>query len=271
MRRQWIPGQGGDANQKQNKMKALLTTLLLIIISLTSLNGLAQKRAKFKLKEVYKSNDLIITQIAENSFRHISFKQTNDFGYVPCNGLIVRNSNEAIVFDTPTNYKSSEALIKWIKDTLHCKINAIIPTHFHDDCLGGLKAFHENDIPSYAYFKTIELAKENNFVVPKNSFRDSLILKVGDENIIAKFFGEGHTKDNVVGYFPSENALFGGCLIKELDASKGYLGDANVKDWSNTVEKVKKAYPNVKIVVPGHGEYGNNTLLDYTIKLFKTQ
>jgi metallo-beta-lactamase class B len=252
-------------------MKVIIKKLLMIVISISILNCSSQKRDVFKPKEVYKSKDLIITQITENSFQHISFKQTNDFGYVPCNGLIVRNSNETIVFDTPTNDKSAEALIKWIKETLHCKINAIIPTHFHDDCLGGLKAFHENGIPSYAYFKTIELAKENNFVAPKNSFRDTLILKVGDENIIAQFFGEGHTKDNIVGYFPSENIMFGGCLIKELDAGKGYLGDANVADWSSTVEKVKKAYPNVKIVIPGHGEYGNIKLLDYTIKLFKTQ
>ena len=252
-------------------MKLIINTLLIIAISITILNCSSQKRDAFKPKEVYKSDNLIITQIAENSFQHISFKQTNDFGNVPCNGLIVKNWNEAIVFDTPTNDKSSEKLIKWIRETLNCKVNAIIPTHFHDDCLGGLKAFHENDIPSYAYFKTIELAKENNYVVPKNSFKDSLILKVGDENIIAKFFGEGHTKDNIVGYFPSENIMFGGCLIKELDASKGYLGDANLADWSNTVENVKKSYPNVKIIVPGHGEYGNIKLLDYTINLFKTQ
>ena len=252
-------------------MKLIKNTLLIIAISITILNCSSQKRDAFKPKEVYKSDDLTINQIAENSFQHISFKQTNDFGNVPCNGLIVKNWNEAIVFDTPTNDKSSEKLIKWIRETLNCKVNAIIPTHFHDDCLGGLKAFHENDIPSYAYFKTIELAKENNYVVPKNSFKDSLILKVGDENIIAKFFGEGHTKDNIVGYFPSENIMFGGCLIKELDASKGYLGDANLKDWSNTVENVKRSYPNVKIIVPGHGEYGNIKLLDYTINLFKTQ
>jgi metallo-beta-lactamase class B len=252
-------------------MKAIISTLLLIAISITNLNCSFQKRYAFKPKEVYKSEYLIITQISENSFEHTSFKQTNDFGNVPCNGLIVTNHNEAIVFDTPTNDKSSEELIKWLKETLHYKINAIIPTHFHDDSLGGLKAFHENSIPSYAYIKTIELAKENNYVVPQNSFRDSLNLKVGTENIVAKFFGEGHTKDNVVGYFPSENVMFGGCLMKELDASKGYLGDANVADWSGTVERVKKEYPNVKIVVPGHGEYGDKKLLDYTINLFKTQ
>lgn len=94
---------------------------------------------------------------------------------------------------------------------------------------------------------------------------------MGDKETITKFFGEGHTKDNVVGYFPSENILFGGCLLKELKASKGYLGDANISAWSNTVEKVKREYPDVKIIVPGHGKYGNHELLDYTIKLFKTQ
>ena len=252
-------------------MKFIIKTLLLFVISLTIINCSSQKVEAFIPKEIYKSNDLIVTQIAENSFLHTSFLQTNDFGNVPCNGLIVRNSNKAIIFDTPTNDKSAEELINWIKETLKCKIIAIIPTHFHDDCLGGLKAFHKNEIPSYAYFKTIELAKENNFIIPKNSFRDSLILKVGDENIIIKFFGEGHTIDNIVGYFPSENVMFGGCLIKEIDASKGYLGDANVADWSGTVEKVKKEYPDVKIVIPGHGEYGSIKLLDYTINLFKAQ
>lgn len=251
------------------KTKTILKTLLIIVLSAIQLNSFAQKRAKFKPQKVYETKSLVVTQIAKNSFVHVSYLQTNDFGNVPCNGLIVRNNNEAIIFDTPTNDKSSEELIKWIKETLHCKINAIIPTHFHDDCLGGLKAFHENNIPSYANFKTIQLAKEDSTVVPQNGFSDSLSLKVGNENITAKFFGEGHTKDNVVGYFPSENVIFGGCLIKEINASKGYLGDANVADWSNTVLKVKNAYPNVKTIIPGHGSFGDSKLLDYTIKLFK--
>lgn len=63
--------------------------------------------------------------------------------------------------------------------------------------------------------------------------------------------------------------MFGGCLIKEINASKGYLGDANVQAWAATVKKVKKAYPNVKTVIPGHGEIGGKELLDYTITLFK--
>jgi len=212
-------------------MKIIINTILVLVITVTIASCNSKKRETFKPKLVYKSKELIVTQIAENSFIHTSFIQTNDFGNVPCNGLIVKNNSEVIIFDTPTNDKNSLELIKWIKETLACKINAIVPTHFHDDCLGGLKTFQKNNIPSYAHFKTIELAKKNNYVSPKNSFKDSLILKVGNENCIAKHFGEGHTKDNIIGYFASDNIIFGGCLSQSFINS--FVTSVNLFDILN--------------------------------------
>ena len=197
--------------------------------------------------------------------------RSKNYGKVPCNGLVIGNKKEAIIFDTPIDNNSSEELIKWIDQTLHSKITAIIPTHFHDDCLGGLKIFHKYQIPSYSYYKTIKFAKEKNYEVPKNGFKDTLVFKIGDKEVIVKYFGEGHTKDNIVGYYPYKNILFGGCLVKGINAKKGYLGDANLSEWSNTVEKVSLEYPNVKIIVPGHGKYGGKELLDYTINLFQNE
>ena len=252
-------------------MKARLTILLTILISVSLITCKNSKEEEFKPKLVYESAILQVTQITENCFIHTSFLQTNDFGNVPCNGLIVSDSKEVIIFDTPVNDKSADELIKWINETLHYKIKGIIPTHFHDDCLGGLNAFHTSAIPSYANAKTIELAAAKNYTIPQNSFTDSVVLNIGNEKAIVKFFGEGHTKDNVVGYFPSDHILFGGCLIKEVDASKGFLGDATIAAWSGTVEKIKAAYPDLKLIVPGHGAYGNTALLDYTIQLFKNQ
>ena len=223
----------------------------------------------FKPVERYHTPDLIVTQISENAFVHVSQLKTNDFGKVDCNGLIVRNSNEAIVFDTPTNNKSAEELIDFVEQKLHSKIKAVIPTHFHADCLGGLESFHLHKIPSYSNNKTIELGTINKVTLPQNGFNDSLQLKVGNAVVLVQFLGEGHTKDNVVGYFPSEAILFGGCLIKEKQATKGYVGDANIAQWSATVEKVKQHFPQVKKVIPGHGQIGGIDLLDYTIALFR--
>lgn len=217
------------------------------------------------------AQQVLLKQLSENTFVHTSYLQTDDFGHVPCNGLVVRNGQQALIFDTPTDDQSAKELIRLVQDSLLCKIMTVVPTHFHSDCLGGLKAFHEAGIPSIANELTLELAKNSGVEIPKNGFRDSLILEIGRGKVVIKFLGQGHTRDNVVGYFPSEDVLFGGCLVKELDASKGYLGDANVDEWSATVEKVKKEFPRVKRVVPGHGEAGDASLLDYTQKLFTKQ
>ena len=245
---------------------------LLIIIGLVLLGCHTNKKSIFsEPKVVLETVDLVITQVSENTFIHTSFLDLKDHGKYPCNGMIVRHNNETIIFDTTVNDRTSEELIDWVKDTLNCKINAVIPTHFHEDNLGGLNAFDSHEIPSYALDKTIYLAKKNKVTAPKNAFENELELKVGNEKVMAKFFGEGHTVDNVVGYFPSEKILFGGCLVKALDAGQGNLADANVSAWSESVEKVKEAYPKVRIVIPGHGEFGDKELLDYTINLFKTE
>lgn len=220
---------------------------------------------------VYRSEQLIITRLSTHCYVHTSYLYTNSFGKVPCNGMVVLNKKEAVVFDTPANDTSTTELINWLQKETKSKIKAIIPTHFHEDCLGGLKVFHQQQVPSYANNLTIALAKVQQYPLPANGFTNELVLTVGGDKIYTRFFGEGHTKDNVVAYFPTDQVLFGGCLIKEHNASKGYLGDANEKEWSSTVEKIRKSYPAIQKVIPGHGEPGNQSLLEYTIRLFKKQ
>ncbi len=236
--------------------------------NLVSTENPAQQHAVLP-KIIHQSDDFTITQLSENTFEHQSFLQTQSFGKVSCNGMIVRDNREAVIFDTTSDSLTSAALIKWVQQQLQCKITAVVPTHFHTDNVGGLKAFEQAGIPSYANFKTIQFAKERKENVPQNGFNKVLDIKVGNKKVIAKFFGEGHTKDNIVAYFPDEKILFGGCLIKELNATKGNVADANENAWSKTVENIKKAYPDVRWVIPGHGKYGDKKLLDYTIELFE--
>ncbi|WP_400194129.1 subclass B1 metallo-beta-lactamase [Hymenobacter sp. B81] len=218
---------------------------------------------------VYQSADLTITQVAPNTFVHTSFLSTQSFGKVSCNGMVVRSGAETVVFDTPTGDAESRELIAWITQQLHCQVKAVVATHFHEDCVGGLPAFHQRNIPSYAHRKTIKYAQARKFNVPRHGFAPRLTLPVGSAQVQATFFGEGHTKDNVVGYFPADAVLFGGCLVKELGAGKGNLADANEPAWSATVTRVRQAYPTVRVVVPGHGAVGGSDLLDYTIRLFQ--
>lgn len=263
----YLPG-NFPYNCKNNTMKALLITLLSIGLLFS---GCSSARKLKEEKAIYQSETLSVLRIAPDVYQHITYLQTNDFGKVPCNGMIVVSGKEAIVFDTPADSVASIELINWVERELRSRIVAVIPTHFHGDCLGGLKEFHDKGIASYANNLTIALAKENKMPVPQHGFDNAIELKVGATKVSARFFGEGHTRDNVVGYFADQNIMFGGCLIKEVGAGKGFLGDANVHDWSATVQKVKQQYPDVKIVIPGHGETGGTKLLDYTIQLFQHQ
>jgi metallo-beta-lactamase class B len=182
--------------------------------------------------------------------------------------MIVIDQGQAIVIDTPVDDDASVQLIEWIENEMHLEIVAIVPTHFHVDCLGGLGAFHQKEIPSYACNQTIDLAKTINLILPQNGFIEERTFKIGRTTVICKYLGEGHTKDNIVCYFPDEGVLFGGCLIKSMGAKRGNLADANVDEWSNTVRKVKLKYPIANIIIPGHGMIGSMKLLDSTIKMF---
>lgn len=220
---------------------------------------------------VHESGNLVIKRLSDHVYEHTSFLTTNDFGKVDCNGMIVVNGNEAVIFDTPSDDAGSMELIQYISDSLQCRIEAIVPTHFHEDCVGGMEVFYESNIPAYAFKATIDLlnAKGRNFSRPFEQFSDSLVLDIGGASVYAVYFGEGHTKDNIVGYFPADGAIFGGCLIKAEGVGKGNLEDANTADWSETVHKLRQKYPHARIVIPGHGKSGGIELLDYTIALFE--
>lgn len=218
----------------------------------------------------FASDNLKIKSLGENVFVHISYLSTNDFGKVDCNGMIYLNGDEAIVFDTPTNDQAATELINWIEATQGKKLKAVVVTHFHEDCLGGLTSFHHNGTKSYASNKTIALARNANVaVLPGSGFDHQMEFSIGNETVAATFYGAGHTEDNIVGYVPQEKTLFGGCLLKTMNADQGYLGDANIPEWPKTVEIIKKDLPDLKIVIPGHGNPGGKELLDYTIQLFQ--
>ena len=215
----------------------------------------------------HESKNLIIEQISEHCYVHRSFLETEKWGKVPCNGMIIIQDGESLVFDTPTKNSTSLELIDWIENGNDIKIKAVVATHFHIDCLGGLEAFHKYGIRSYAHNSTIILAARNSSEIPYEGFKYKKSLTLGSKKVELHYLGEGHTKDNIVAYFSEDQVLFGGCLIKANGAGKGNLDDANVEEWPRSVTSIKNGFPGVKIVIPGHGKVGGPELFDYTIDL----
>lgn len=222
-----------------------------------------------EINKVFTSEALKIRRVGNNTYVHVSYLNDDTFGKVACNGMVVSNEDETIIYDTPADSLASRQLIAWIRDELKSKINLIIPTHFHYDCLGTLDLFHEEKVPSMANNLTIELARSRYNMLPQQGFDKYYSHQIGKEVVISDFIGSGHTKDNIVGYYQKDNVLFGGCLVKSLGAGKGNLNDAVLEDWSNTIHSIQEKYPDINVVIPGHGAVGGPELLDYTAGMFR--
>lgn len=206
------------------------------------------------------SEKLSLTQLNANTYIHTADNS---------NGLVYVVNKEAVIISTPSTDDATKELLDWITNSLKAKVKACIVDHWHHDAMEGIDILHEKGIPTYSYSLTQKIAKEKGLPLPKNTFDDSLVLSLGDKKIIARYFGPSHSADDIVVWLPNEQILFGSCGVKSKGGWVGNIADAHLGDWSNTIEKVKTAYPNAKTVIPGHGKHGDTYLLSYTINMFK--
>ena len=214
------------------------------------------------------SDDIEIIKISDHVFAHVSYALMGNYGRVPSNGMIFVAGKEALLFDTPVNDSLTKDLVRWITDSLKVRIVGFVTNHWHIDCMGGLNYIHSLGIPSYANEKTRAIAESKNLPIPQKGFTDSLILHLGDRVVICKYYGPAHTIDNIVTWIPSEQILFGGCMVKELKSmTLGNIEDADLPAWPETIRRVIYAYPSARVVIPGHGSVGGTELLDHTLEL----
>ncbi len=236
--------------------------LILLMMWCATIAAVAQE------KEVIISADLSLLPISKHTYIHRSFMTLEPYGRFSSNGLIFIEGDEAVVVDTPVSEELTAQLLDYL-GVEKITVKAVIVSHFHADALAGLPEFHKRDIPSYGFKLTRALAIGEAAVPPQITFDHTVTIDLGTKKIETGYFGEGHTRDNTVTWIDSEKLLFGGCLVKSLGASKGNIADANLDEWSNTVESVKQKYSDATVIIPGHGNHGTIDLLDYTIKLFQ--
>ena len=239
----------------------------IFLILLFVLIGLLSSKAQTNEKIVI-DNDIQLIHLQDSVYVHVTWHHLDNFGRFPSNGLIVIRNGQALMIDTPMDNDKTERLTNYLKESMSVDLVKLIIGHFHDDCMGGLGYLQTIGIESIANAMTIEKCKEIGLPVPSTSFTDSLTFDFNGEQIDCRYFGAGHSFDNISVWIPSEKILFGGCLIKSIDSNGlGDLSDAVVDDWDMTVEKVLKEYPEIKTVIPGHGDFGGIELLTHTIEL----
>ncbi|MFO7842188.1 MAG: subclass B1 metallo-beta-lactamase, partial [Bacteroidales bacterium] len=224
------------------------------------------------VKKIIIDDDIKLIELQDSVFIHETWHHDKQYGRFPSNGMIVVRNGKAFMVDTPVDNDKTERLVRYLSDSLSVKVTKLIIGHYHDDCLGGLEYLQSINVESVAGSLTLEKCKEIGLPVPSKSFSDSLLFDFYGETVECRFLGAGHSFDNITVYFPAQKILFGGCLVKSFNSKNlGNLSDAVVSEWDQTIKKLIGLYPDLQIIVPGHGSYGGKELLMHTIDLVEKQ
>ena len=224
----------------------------------------AQENEKVQL-----ADDVFIEQIADNVWRHVSYKNLpNLWACCPPTGESRNFGTDIVLIDSAWTDGQTKLILDWIQKELHAKPTVAIITHAHEDRIGGIHEIHPRGIRTISSGLTAESAKQQGLEVPQQTFDGKLDLSLGGRTIQVQYPGPGHTRDNIVVWLPDKKILFGGCLIKAAQAGDlGNTKEADLQQWPRTVEKVSQEFKQARIVVPGHGDPSGSEAITHTLEL----
>lgn len=241
---------------------------ILIVFAVSVIAGTSA--ARDKRETVIDSNNQLV-HLRDSVFISKTWDYADGYRF-SSNGMILVKNGKALLINTPMDNEKTKKLLVFLKDSMNIEVTKLIIGHFHNDCLGGLEYIKSMSIASVANFMTIDKCRELDLPLPSISFKDSLVFDFYGESVVCRYFGAGHTADNITVWFPAKKILFGSCLVKSMNSKDlGNISDAVIKDWDVTVKKIIQKYPYTDIVVPGHGEYGGAELLYHTVMLVELE
>lgn len=172
------------------------------------------------------------------------------------NSVILEGDNAVLLIDTKMA-GGVNALYDYAKNIIKDKKLIIVNTHYHIDHISGNAKYEGARIIAGGYEKTDWTAANGEANLPTEFLKDSLLLKIGDEEVLITNIGRAHTRGDIFVYMKKRKLLVSGdvilnkvypVLIKEMGAdTRLYISKIN--DFIKHYE--------VKNVVPGHGNYGD--------------
>jgi metallo-beta-lactamase class B len=212
---------------------------------------------------------LVIESIQPNFYAYTTYN-TYEGNQIPAHGMYLITPSGVVLFDTPWDTTQFQALLDTIKQKHQLPVTHCIATHWHSDRTAGLAYYQSLGIKTYTTLLTDSLSKHNNAKRAEYLIKNDTVFQFQNTKFEVYYPGPGHTIDNIVVWFPSEKILYGGCLIKGADATNlGYMGDADSKNYYNTLLQVKKRFKKPTTIIVSHHNWKNNRSLKNSIKLAK--
>jgi len=212
--------------------------------------------------------DVWVAPLARGVWLHCTTAAIAGGVVYPANGLIVASPRGAIMIDTAWNPDQARSLLAW-SDKQGLPVSTAVATHFHGDRTGGIPALRAAGVPVLASADTCEQARRHGLPVPDTIAAFDRDVCLVDPDLELFYPGAGHSRDNIVAFVPSAGIVSGGCLVKSTTTDNlGYIADAILPAWPDSIRRVRARYPFARHVVPGHGAVAGDNL-SATLALLK--
>ncbi len=233
------------------------TTLIISLIFSTTLLGQTEIS---NLKITHLSGDFYVF----TTYRSFKGKPMSS------NGMYLVTEKGVVMVDTPWDTTQFQPLLDSIKIKHNKNVVLCIATHSHEDRTGGLEYYKQKGIKTFTTKQTDLICKERNEKQAEFLILKDTVFTVGQYSFQTYYGGAGHTSDNIVLWFEKNKLLYGGCLVKSIEATDlGYLGDADTKQWTTTIRSIKKMFGKPTYVITGHQDWTDNNSLEHTLKLLR--
>ena len=234
--------------------------IFILAISLVSFTNTFGQTQKPKLEISHLTGNFYV-------FTTYNFYKGNSF---PANGMYLVTDRGVVMFDSPWDTTQFQPLLDSIKAKHNKSVVICIATHSHKDKTAGLEFLKERGVKTFTTKQTDEISKEKGEKRAEFLMEKDTVFSVGQYKFQTYYAGPGHTADNIVIWFDKEKVLYGGCLVKSVEAKDlGNLEEANVKEWPATIKKIQAKFKNPKFIIPGHQSWTSKESLNHTLKLIK--
>jgi glyoxylase-like metal-dependent hydrolase (beta-lactamase superfamily II) len=247
------------------RLVRFLFAIFLTVIHAYSAEPVAPKPGELALAEMERiADDVFIGKVVAGLWVFTTYEEI-DGAILPLNGALLETDDGSVLIDTASSTRQAAAVLDWAANKIGKPVKKGYVTHHHADRVGGITELARRGIPVFAQPKTIELAGAKvGPLQPLPLSSDGVLYVPGME-----FFypGPAHSDDNIVVFFPNQQVLFGGCMVRSTASKKTVtLDDAYRKPWLAAAKRLKMRY-GAPFTIPGH-RAADTGVLAHTIASF---
>ena len=187
----------------------------------------------------------------------------------PNSGVVV-GDDAVLVIDAQATPRLAAKVIDAIRQVTDKPIRTLVLTHYHAVRVLGASAYGAAEIVASDPTRTLiaERGRQDwdsefgrfprlfqghedipGLTWPNLTFASAMSVWLGRREVRLLHLGRAHTMGDVVAWVPDARVMFSGDIVEYRSAC--YCGDAHLKDWPATLERIAGFHP--QALVPGRG------------------